>query len=83
MQCQTCRTRPALERDGQPVRLTLFGSIDGYFCEGCVLEVQKPFEAELRHSIETRAPQLSEEDLRQVPDQMLKFTLMLPIPHQH
>ena len=83
MQCQTCHVRPALERDGQPVRLTLFGTIDGYICEDCALEVQRPFNAELRRSIGTRAPQLTEEDLGRLPDQMLKFTLMLPIPHQH
>lgn len=83
MQCQTCLVRPALERDGQPVRLTLFGIFDGYLCADCALEIQKPFNAELRHSIEVHAPQLTDEDLSRVPDQMLKFTLMLPIPHQH
>ena len=83
MQCQTCQLRPALERDGHPVRLTLFGTVDGYFCEACALEIQKPFNAELRRSIRLRAPQLTAEDLSRVPDQMLKFTLMLPIPHQH
>ncbi|MEO8635265.1 MAG: hypothetical protein ABI587_08310 [Gemmatimonadales bacterium] len=52
-------------------------------CADCALEIQKPFNAELRHSIEVHAPQLTDEDLSRVPDQMLKFTLMLPIPHQH
>ena len=83
MLCQTCHVHPALERDGQPVRLTLFGTIDGYLCEACALEVQKPFNAELRHAIELRAPQITAADLSRLPDQMLKFTLMLPIPHQH
>ena len=63
--------------------LTLFGTIDGYLCEDCALEVQKPFNAELRHAIELRAPQITAADLSRLPDQMLKFTLMLPIPHQH
>jgi hypothetical protein len=80
MQCQSCHQRTALERNGEPVALNMFGMADGYFCEECVLEIQRPFEVALRRSVAERAPQLTEADLARFPGQMLKFTVMLPIP---
>ena len=80
MLCETCHERPALTKNGEPARLVLFGSIEGYFCAKCALEHQSPFNAELRRSIAERAPNVSEEDLARIPDQMLKFTLNLPLP---
>ena len=79
MKCQQCFQRPALERDGRPAFLSLFGTVEGYFCEECAREIQRPYEEELRRSIAVRAPQLSDEDLASLPDQMLKFTVTLPI----
>jgi hypothetical protein len=81
MLCQCCHQRPALERNGRAVQLALFESIEGFFCEVCVLALQQPFDDELRAAIGERAPQLSKEDLARLPAQMLKYTLMLPIPH--
>ena len=80
MLCQTCNEAAALERDGQPVLLSLFGQIEGYFCAECVLRLQEPFNEELRRSIAERLPEITKEQLAQVPDQMLKFTLHLPLP---
>jgi hypothetical protein len=57
----------------------LFEDIEGFFCATCVVELQEPFNADLRRSIAARAPTLTEADLAAVPDQMLKFTLCLPI----
>lgn len=80
MLCDRCRTREALSRDGAPVTCNLFGEIEGHFCSECVLELQRPYERELRDSIAERAPALTDADLAAVPDQMLKFTVCLPIP---
>src|SRR5512143_4150440 len=80
MLCERCGTREALTRDGEPVPCHLFGEIRGYFCPECVVELQRPYDRELRDSIAARAPGLTEADLAAVPDQMLKFTLCLPIP---
>ena len=80
MLCQYCHSREAIERDGAPARCNLFGEIEGYFCAECLLELQRPYEEALREEIAQRAPELSEADLALVPDQMLKFTLCLPIP---
>jgi len=80
MLCQRCQTRDAIERDGTPVRCNLFGDIEGYFCAECLLDLQRPYEAALRLDIAERVPALSAEDLALVPDQMLKFTLCLPVP---
>lgn len=82
MLCERCHLQPAIERDGKPVRCLLFGETDGCFCPDCLLELQRPHEEQLRREIATRAPHLSEADLAAVPDQMLKFTLCLPIPVQ-
>jgi protein-arginine kinase activator protein McsA len=79
MKCQQCFQRPALERDGRPAFLSLFGTVEGYFCEECAREIQRPYEEELRRSVAERAPQLTDEDLAGLPDQMLKFTVTLPI----
>jgi hypothetical protein len=80
MLCQRCQTREALSREDAPVTCHLFGEIEGRFCADCVLELQRPYEEQLRRSIAERAPQLSDADLAAFPDQMLKFTLCLPIP---
>jgi hypothetical protein len=80
MLCQHCRTRDAITQDGVPVLCNLFGEIEGHFCSECLVELQKPYEKELRKSIAERAPELTEQDLAAVPDQMLKFTISLPIP---
>ncbi len=80
MQCQRCQSRTAIERDGAPLTLRLFGDIEGCFCPECVLEIQTPYNDALRADIAERAPGLSAEALAAVPDQMLKFTLCLPIP---
>jgi len=80
MLCQRCHAREAVHRDGEPVTCHLFGEIDGYFCAECVLELQQPYEASLRRSIAERAPAITEHDLAELPDQMLKFTISLPIP---
>ncbi|MFN8650655.1 MAG: hypothetical protein U0133_16485 [Gemmatimonadales bacterium] len=79
MLCQRCGIREPVRRDGEPVLCHLFGEIRGYFCPECVIELQQPYERELRNSIAERAP---EADIEAVPDQMLKFTLCLPIPGQ-
>ena len=81
MLCQRCDSRVALMRDGEPVRINLFDTIEGYFCAECVVALQQPYEAGLRAEISSRAPALTDADLSAVPDQMLKFTLCLPIPH--
>lgn len=80
MLCQRCRSHAAVERDGLPVRCNLFGEIEGYFCDECLVALQQPYEALLRQDIAARAPQLTDADLAAIPDQMLKFTLCLPIP---
>lgn len=80
MQCQRCGSRSAVERDGIPQPLRLFGDIEGCFCPQCILAIQAPYNDALRADIAARAPGLSAEDLAAVPDQMLKFTLCLPIP---
>lgn len=80
MRCQRCDAQDALEKDGAPALLRLFEDIEGYYCADCVLELQRPFNAELRRSIAERAPVLTQADLEAVPDQMLKFTMCLPIP---
>lgn len=80
MLCERCSSHPALERDQQPVRCYLFGTIEGFFCAGCVRALQLPFEASLRRDVAIEAPGLSAADLAGIPDQMLKFTLCLPIP---
>jgi hypothetical protein len=80
MLCQRCHTREAVNRNGDPVNCHLFEEIDGYFCAECVLELQQPYEAALRKSIAERAPTVTEDDLADLPDQMLKFTISLPIP---
>lgn len=82
MRCQRCDRQDALEKDGAPALLRLFEDIEGYFCAACVLDLQRPHNAQLRHSIAERAPGLTEQDLEAVPDQMLKFTMCLPIPGQ-
>ncbi len=79
MRCQRCHAQDALEKDGAPAMVRLFEDIEGYFCATCVVELQQPFNADLRRSIAARAPALTEADLAAVPDQMLKFTLCLPI----
>ncbi|MEP6572369.1 MAG: hypothetical protein ABJD11_06720 [Gemmatimonadota bacterium] len=83
MLCETCHERDALERNGQAARMSLFGSIEGFFCAECALKHQEPFNAGFRESVAERAPYLTEEDLAAVPDQMLKYTLNLPIPTNH
>jgi hypothetical protein len=80
MVCEHCRTRAALTQDGVPVTCYLFGEIEGHFCSECLRELQAPYERELRKSIAERAPELTDADLAAVPDQMLKFTVCLPIP---
>lgn len=80
MLCERCSAHPALERDQQSVRCYLFGEIEGYFCAECVRALQLPYEESLRRSVATEAPDLTEADLAEFPDQMLKFTLCLPIP---
>lgn len=80
MRCQHCQSQDALEKDGQPALLRLFEEIEGYFCADCVVEFQKPYNEALRRSIAEKAPQLSDADLAQMPDQMLKFTMTLPLP---
>ncbi len=80
MLCERCGAREAMTRAGEPVPCHLFGEIRGYFCPECVLELQRPYERELLETIAERAPSLSDADLAAVPDQMLKFTLCLPIP---
>ncbi len=80
MLCQRCQAREAISRDGRPVLCHLFGEIDGFFCAECVLELQQPYEASLRQSIAERAPALTDGELAGLPDQMLKFTISLPIP---
>ena len=82
MLCEHCHTREALSRDGAPVTCYLFGEIEGRFCSECLVELQRPYERELRNSIAERAPSLTDADLAAVPDQMLKFTVCLPIPVQ-
>lgn len=82
MHCQHCQSRDALERDGIPVRVSLFGEIEGCFCAECIVTLQEPYNRELRAEIAERAPALTEADLASVPDQMLKFTLCFPIPRQ-
>lgn len=79
MRCQRCHAQDALEKNGAPAMVRLFEDIEGYFCATCVVELQEPFNADLRRSIAARAPALTEADLAAVPDQMLKFTLCLPI----
>ena len=80
MLCEHCQTREALTQDGVPVTCNLFGEIEGHFCSECLRELQVPYELGLRKSIAERAPQLTEADLAAMPDQMLKFTVCLPIP---
>ncbi len=80
MLCQLCASRPALEQDGHPQWLHLFEDISGYYCAECTLVLQEPHEAELRRSVAERAPGITDEQLAAVPDQMLKFTMCLPIP---
>jgi hypothetical protein len=79
MLCDRCHTRDAVAKDGQPVHCDLFEEIHGYFCAECILELQRPYEAELRRSIATLRPDLTEADLAAVPDQMLKFTMTFPV----
>lgn len=80
MLCQHCRTELAMQQDGRPVELHLFEKTSGYFCAECAVVLQEPHNAALRQSIAERAPQITEEQLAAVPDQMLKYTLHLPIP---
>jgi hypothetical protein len=80
MVCEHCRTREALTQDGAPVTCYLFGEIEGHFCPECLRELQAPYERELRKSIAEHAPGLTDADLAALPDQMLKFTVCLPIP---
>ena len=69
-----CFQRPALSATVSPAFLSLFGTVEGYFCEECAREIQRPYEEELRRSVAERAPQLTEDDLASLPNQMLKFT---------
>ncbi|HXE58087.1 MAG TPA: hypothetical protein VNK43_08805 [Gemmatimonadales bacterium] len=80
MRCERCGEREALERDGRPARLHLFGEIDGHYCAGCARRLQEPYEAELRRAIAEQAPDLTDEELARFPEQMLRFTLHLPLP---
>ena len=80
MRCQYCHTREAITQDGVAVTCHLFGEIEGAFCADCLVELQRPYEAALLREIRTKAPGLTDEDLARMPDQMLKFTLCLPIP---
>jgi hypothetical protein len=80
MLCDRCQSREAVSRDGQPVACHLFGEIHGYFCGDCLLALQRPYDDALRQEIAHRVPSMSAEELAGVPDQMLKFTLCLPIP---
>ena len=80
MLCQRCHSHDAVVQNGQPVRCNLFGEIEGYFCDECLVALQQPYEEALRQDIAARAPRLTESDLAAVPDQMLKFTVCLPIP---
>jgi hypothetical protein len=82
MLCEHCHTQEAIERDGKPVHCHLFGDIDGCFCPDCLLDLERPYEEALRRDIAARAPDLTDTDLAAFPDQMLKFTLCLPIPPQ-
>lgn len=81
MLCPRCQSRDAIEQDGLPAPCNLFGEIEGYFCGECLLALQRPYEEGLKREITARAPDLTEADLARLPDQMLKFTLCLPIPH--
>ena len=63
MLCEHCHTREALTRDGAPVTCYLFGEIEGRFCSECLVELQRPYERELRNSIAERAPSLTDADL--------------------
>lgn len=80
MLCQHCGGESALEQDGRPVELHLFETTSGYFCAECTVILQEPHNAALRRSVAERAPQVTDEQLAAMPDQMLKFTLHLPIP---
>jgi len=82
MLCQRCHSHNAVEQNGQPVCCNLFGEIEGYFCDECLVALQQPYENALRQDIAARAPQLTDADLAAVPDQMLKFTVCLPIPQR-
>jgi hypothetical protein len=80
MLCQHCHSESALEQDGRPAELHLFEDTTGYFCAECTVILQEPHNVALRRSIAERAPQVTDEQLAAVPDQMLKYTLHLPIP---
>jgi hypothetical protein len=80
MLCQHCGSASALEQDGRPVELHMFEKTSGYFCADCAIILQEPHNAALRRSIAERAPQVTDEQLAALPDQMLKYTLNLPIP---
>lgn len=80
MRCQRCQVQDALEKNGVPALLSIFEEIEGYFCAPCVVELQRPYNARLRRSIAERAASLTEADLAAMPDQMLKYTMCLPIP---
>jgi len=82
MLCNRCQTREAIASAGQAVPCHLFGEIHGYFCAECLVDLQHPYDDALRQAIARRAPELSDDDLARLPDQMLKFTLCLPIPRQ-
>jgi hypothetical protein len=80
MLCERCQSREAVAKDGQPVACHLFGEIHGCFCADCLLDLQRPYDDALRAAIAHRVPSVSAEELARMPDQMLKFTLCLPIP---
>jgi hypothetical protein len=80
MRCQHCQSHDALEQDGHPVLLHLFEDISGYYCAECTVLLQQPRNAALRQSIAERAPAVTDEQLAAMPDQMLKYTMCLPIP---
>ncbi len=82
MRCERCGEHEALEQDGTPVRIRLFESWEGYACERCVLEIQEPYNLELRERVSELAPHLTAEELSRFPDQMLKFTVCLPLPRE-
>jgi hypothetical protein len=57
--CERCKERQILERDGVPVRLNLFGEDVGALCIQCARQAMKRFEAEIRGSLATDAPDLT------------------------
>jgi hypothetical protein len=79
MLCEVCRSQPALEYHGVPLR-SLSGERAGPYCRACLLEEMGPWLDRLKTHLRATVPGVSEEQLVGVGDWVIDSLLSSPYP---